>query len=221
MLYPIHGVSISTGLVGAFLFANMSADVFIGPMKTSFFYKLRASPRFPIVVTTAFSTLATSITWFFLINQRLLLDESPCPSCYLSAALGVAIGNAVFAAVSMPLVLHQWALSAKAVSVEAFNHIEILTLIHTYCKPIYRYVPYIIAVQGTIAAAAIYSMLWARERILESVDVSPELVKDVMERKVATGLLDRISIFLENMLAVPEEREVLSNIFAKAQPSKD
>lgn len=219
LTWPVHAGLLANCVTSSLIATRINSEMFLYNAKTNFLESIRKCPKSPFV----FGVYSSGVTYFMLyqmiVTPKVYSEFTPCPSCLVinSLAIGLTTGVAL-PMLATPYLAHYVLLNKEAVtggtkSMPVVNNLlEFLTLGWEGSKPARPVMAACSAIQMVVSFAAMYAMLWGRERMFNTLELDSDLARRlVAEAQTSSSLKQKILDFLRRVPlvngAIPESPE--------------
>ncbi|GMR29839.1 hypothetical protein PMAYCL1PPCAC_00034 [Pristionchus mayeri] len=200
--WPIHAGLLANCVSASLICSKINADMLLFNARLSYLESIKQAPKSPLVMG-----IYTSGVTFFLLQQVYFTpvvfgEDDPCASCTLStaAAISMATGIAV-PMLATPYLAYYVMLQRKQDKYpQVKNMIEMLTLCWEGSRAARPLVPALVVMQLAVATAATYASLWGRKRMFGTLEVDPELARElIIKAQTKDGPKEKVMEWISNI----------------------
>jgi len=184
--YPLHAMVISTAITTTYAANRINADILLSNSKASLMESFKKCSKIPIAFGVYMFGVPTFAFANMMVYKPLILNEDPPnPMQVYRRMLAFSVGfGVVVPLLALPHLVYQIKIRTEPKVYQAKNFVDSFVLSYEFSRSIWRKIPHLLAVQVAVGALCAYSMLWARERIFNTMDADPELIRDCVAKSL-------------------------------------
>ncbi|MFH4977320.1 hypothetical protein AB6A40_004029 [Gnathostoma spinigerum] len=180
--WPIHLGILTNCITSSRIATAVNADMFLFKADTPFLEAVRQCPKSPLVFGIYTSGILYYVFQQEFVYNILYREDRPKNSSVLSRyILSSLVSGIVLPVLSTPYISYYVMLNQRTERYPQANGlIEFLCLCWESSKSVIRILPRLMALQLGASVIGTYCVLWGRNRIFDSMDADPDLVRDTM-----------------------------------------
>uniref|UniRef100_A0A0M3I0P4 Transmembrane protein n=1 Tax=Ascaris lumbricoides TaxID=6252 RepID=A0A0M3I0P4_ASCLU len=184
LTWPLHAGIIANCITSSVIATRISADMFLLHADAPFFDGIHQCPKSPLFLGIYTSGVVLYIFHQMFIYNNIYRENKPCSSCVLSQSVfNALLSGIVVPMFSLPYLSYYVILNRKTEKYPRVrSYIDFLTLSWEGSRATWKVLPQLTAFQVLVAAVGSYFTLWGRNRIFDSMDADPDLVRETMIR---------------------------------------
>uniref|UniRef100_A0A915A658 Bestrophin homolog n=3 Tax=Parascaris univalens TaxID=6257 RepID=A0A915A658_PARUN len=188
LTWPLHAGIIANCITSSVIATRISANMFLLHADTPYFDGIRQCPKSPLFFGIYTSGVVLYIFHQMFIYNNIYRENKPCSSCVLSQSVFNALMSGIMVPMfSLPYLSYYVMLNRKTEKYpQVRSYIDFLTLSWEGSRATWKVLPQLVTFQVLVAAVGSYFTLWGRNRIFDSMDADPDLVRETMIRAQGT-----------------------------------
>lgn len=197
LMWPLHFGVVANSITASAIATRVNADMFLLKADTPFLDAVRQCPKWPLALTVYGSGMLLYGCTVSFIQNILYREKRPCSSCVLTRAVLIALGTGiVMPMLTSPYLSYYVLLQREQKFPRVKNYIELAVLCREGTRAITPVLSRLVVFQTVVTAVGAFCMIWGRNRIFDSMDAAPELVREIMlsrsEKPLLKERLDRL-----------------------------
>ncbi|VDK43610.1 unnamed protein product [Anisakis simplex] len=184
LIWPLHVGIVTNSITSSIIATRISSEMFLLKADTPFLDGVRQCPKSPLFFGVYTSGVILYIFHQMFIFNEIYKENRPCSSCILSQSIFNSLLSGIAVPMfTLPYLSYYVLLNRKTEKYPRIrSYIDFLALSWEGSRAVWRILPHLMAFQVLVAAVGSYCTLWGRNKIFDSMDADPDLVRETMIR---------------------------------------